>query len=286
MTVMKNDHIENIVRLALAEDVGIGDITTFLVVDSEITARAEIMARQDMVVAGMEAAHRTFEQVDASIKFDRMVNDGDVIDSGVIMARVSGPAGSILTAERVALNFLMRLSGVATLTARFVGMVRAHNVKIVDTRKTTPGMRALEKAAVRAGGGGNHRFGLFDGVLIKDNHIAAAGSITQAVTRAKAGAPHTIKVEVEVEDLQELEEAIEAGADAVLLDNMAPAEMRKAVTIAEGRVLLEASGGVTLDTVEQAAASGVDIISIGALTHSAPAVDISLNFILGDVGQG
>jgi nicotinate-nucleotide pyrophosphorylase (carboxylating) len=165
-------------------------------------------------------------------------------------------------------------------------MVRAHNVKIVDTRKTTPGMRALEKAAVRAGGGGNHRFGLFDGVLIKDNHIAAAGSITQAVTRAKAGAPHTIKVEVEVEDLQELEEAIEAGADAVLLDNMAPAEMRKAVTIAKGRVLLEASGGVTLDTVEQAAASGVDIISIGALTHSAPAVDISLNFILGDVGQG
>ena len=286
MTVMKNDHIEDIVRLALAEDVGIGDITTFLVVDSEITARAEIMARQDMVVAGMEAAHRTFEQVDASIKFDRMVNDGDVIDSGVIMARVSGPAGSILTAERVALNFLMRLSGVATLTARFVGMVRAHNVKIVDTRKTTPGMRALEKAAVRAGGGGNHRFGLFDGVLIKDNHIAAAGSITQAVTRAKAGAPHTIKVEVEVEDLQELEEAIEAGADAVLLDNMAPAEMRKAVTIAKGRVLLEASGGVTLDTVEQAAASGVDIISIGALTHSAPAVDISLNFILGDVGQG
>ena len=283
---MKNDHIEDIVRLALAEDVGIGDITTFLVVDSEITARAEIMARQDMVVAGMEAAHRTFEQVDASIKFDRMVNDGDVIDSGVIMARVSGPAGSILTAERVALNFLMRLSGVATLTARFVGMVRAHNVKIVDTRKTTPGMRALEKAAVRAGGGGNHRFGLFDGVLIKDNHIAAAGSITQAVTRAKAGAPHTIKVEVEVEDLQELEEAIEAGADAVLLDNMAPAEMRKAVTIAKGRVLLEASGGVTLDTVDQAAASGVDIISIGALTHSAPAVDISLNFILGDVGQG
>ena len=279
---MKNDHIEDIVRLALAEDVGIGDITTFLVVDPEITARAEIMTRQDMVVAGMEAARRTFEQVDASIKFDRMVNDGDVIDSGVIMARVSGPAGSILTAERVALNFLMRLSGVATLTARFVGMVRAHNVKIVDTRKTTPGMRALEKAAVRAGGGGNHRFGLFDGILIKDNHIAAAGSITLAVTRAKAGAPHTIKVEVEVEDLEELEEAIEAGADAVLLDNMPPAEMRKAVTMAKGRVLLEASGGVTLDTVDQAAASGVDIISIGALTHSAPAVDISLNFILGE----
>jgi len=283
---MKNDHIEDIVRLALAEDVGIGDITTFLVVDSEITAQAEIMARQDMIVAGIEAAQRTFEQVDASIKFGRMVNDGDVIESGVIMARVSGPAGSILTAERVALNFLMRLSGVATLTARFVGMVRAHNVKIVDTRKTTPGMRALEKAAVRAGGGGNHRFGLFDGVLIKDNHIAAAGSITQAVTRAKAGAPHTIKVEVEVEDLQELEEAIEAGADAVLLDNMAPAEMRKAVAVAKGRVLLEASGGVTLDTVNQVAASGVDIISIGALTHSAPATDISLNFILGDVGQG
>ena len=178
---MKNDHIEDIVRLALAEDVGIGDITTFLVVDSEITARAEIMAKQDMVVAGMEAAHRTFEQVDASIKFDRMVNDGDVIDSGVIMARVSGPAGSILTAERVALNFLMRLSGVATLTARFVGMVRAHNVKIVDTRKTTPGMRALEKAAVRAGGGGNHRFGLFDGVLIKEllrGGIHGQGAVT------------------------------------------------------------------------------------------------------------
>ena len=281
---MRDDHIEHIVSLALAEDVGIGDITTSLVVEPKITAHAEIMAKQDMVIAGMEAARRTFEQVDPSILFEPMVNDGDLIEPGVIMVRVSGSAGSILTAERVALNFLMRLSGVASLTARFVEAVRAHQVKIVDTRKTTPGMRALEKAAVKAGGGGNHRFGLFDGILIKDNHIAAAGSIANAVSRAKEGAPHTIKVEVEVEDLRELQEAIEAGADAVLLDNMAPAMLEEAVAQTGGRALLEASGGVTLDNVAQIAATGVDIISVGALTHSAPATDISLNFILGDAG--
>lgn len=270
--------IKEIIRLALAEDIGPGDLTTSLTVAPDAEARAEISAKQDLVVAGLEAARFTFEMVDPLVAWTAKCRDGEFLRPGDVLVEIAGPAGSILTAERTALNFLMRLSGVATVTARFVEAVQGTRARVVDTRKTTPGQRALEKAAVRAGGGFNHRFGLFDGVLIKDNHIAAAGSVAAAVTLAKKGAPHTAKIEVEVEDLDQLEEALQAGADVILLDNMDLARMRRAVEITAGRALLEASGGVNLTTVAEIAATGVDIISAGALTHSAPAVDLSLNF--------
>lgn len=270
---------EPVVRQALAEDVGSGDLTTALTVDPDVRARAEIISRQALVLSGLGPARLTFELVDPSVRFDALVPEGARAVSGQVLVEIQGAAASILTAERVALNYMMRLSGVATLTARFVEAVRGTRARIVDTRKTTPGLRALEKAAVRAGGGANHRFGLYDGVLIKDNHIAAAGSITAAVSRAKGRAPHTLKIEVEVEDLGGLEEAIQAGADIVLLDNMTPGQLAEAVRLARGRVVLEASGGVNLETVAEVAASGVDVISIGALTHSAPAVDLSLRFL-------
>jgi len=269
------------VRRALAEDLGHGDVTTALVVDPETMARAEITAKADLVLAGLEAARLAFSLVDPTVSFEALAADGDRVAQGRIVVRLAGPAASILKAERVALNFLMHLSGVATLTARFVQAAKPHPARIVDTRKTTPGLRALEKAAVLAGGGMNHRFGLYDGILIKDNHIAAAGGVARAVHLAKTGAPHTLKVEVEVSSLEGLEEAIQAGADIVLLDNMPPEEMARAVDLNHGRVLLEASGNVTLATVAAIAATGVDIISSGALTHSAPAADLSLNFILG-----
>lgn len=274
-----NVDLERSVRLALAEDVGPGDLTTNLTVDPAVQAQAEIVAKQDLVLAGLDPARLTFSLVDPAVEFKAAAADGDRVQAGTVMVRLSGPAQGLLTAERVALNFLMRLSGVATLTAGFVAAVKGSRAKIIDTRKTTPGLRFLEKAAVRAGGGVNHRFGLYDGILIKDNHIAAAGSITAAVTRARQAAPHTLKIEVEVEDLAGLEEAIAAGADIVLLDNMSPAQLAQAVTLGRGRVLLEASGGVNLSNVAQIAATGVDFISIGALTHSAPAVDLSLRFV-------
>ncbi|MFH1091228.1 MAG: carboxylating nicotinate-nucleotide diphosphorylase [Pseudomonadota bacterium] len=276
---MTQDRIRQIVRLALAEDLGHGDLTTRLTVDPQTRARAEIAAKQDLVTAGLLPARLTFQEVDAAVEFEALAEDGQSVSKGNILARLDGPAAPILTAERVALNFLMRLSGVATLTARFVAAVRGHKARIIDTRKTTPGLRLLEKAAVRAGGGANHRFGLYDGILIKDNHIAAAGSITQAVTRARQGAPHTLKIEVEVVDAAGLQEAMAAGAEAVLLDNMTAAQISEAVRLAAGRVILEASGGINLANVAEIAAAGVDLISIGALTHSAPAADLSLNFV-------
>ncbi|MDY6850479.1 MAG: carboxylating nicotinate-nucleotide diphosphorylase [Thermodesulfobacteriota bacterium] len=269
---------EDIVRLALAEDIGSGDLTTSLTVDPSAEARAEITAKQNLVLAGLSPARLAFELVDPKVGFEPLAADGDRIESGQVLVRLGGPAASILTAERVALNFLMRLSGVATLTASFALALQGYKTRVVDTRKTTPGMRVLEKAAVRAGGGINHRFGLYDGILIKDNHIAAAGSITAAMLRAGQGAPHTLKVEIEVEDLAGLEEAVTAGADAVLLDNMTIKQLTEAAALAGGRVLLEASGGITLDNAARIAATGVDLISVGALTHSAPAADISLRF--------
>ncbi len=278
---MTNQYLFDIVRLALAEDIGSGDLTTALTVDPSATAQASIIAKEDLVLAGLKPARLTFELVDSGVEFEPLAAEGARAAKGDVLVRVTGSAASILTAERVALNFLMHLSGVATLTARFVEAVKPHKVRIVDTRKTMPGMRALEKAAVRSGGGNNHRFGLFDGILIKDNHIAAAGSIKAAVARAKAGAPHTLKVEVEVTDLPGLEEAIAAGADAVLLDNMDQDQLTEAAAIGRGKVILEASGGIKLGNVAQAAASGVNIISIGALTHSAPAADMSLKFTPG-----
>lgn len=276
--MLEDISIRNLVTQALQEDIGHGDLTTALTIDITTRSRAKIIAKQDLVVAGMTPARLTFEMVDPGVSFQAQVTDGQHLTKGQSLVLLDGASTSILIAERVALNFLMHLSGIATFTAKFVAAAQGHRAKIIDTRKTTPGLRALEKAAVRAGGGANHRFGLYDGILIKDNHIVSAGSITAAVTRAKRGAPHTLKVEVEVEDMAGLDEAIQAGADAVLLDNMTPDMMAFAVQRAAGRVRLEASGGVNLGNVGAIAATGVDLISIGALTHSAPAADISLRF--------
>lgn len=276
---MIREPIREIVEMALAEDVGPGDITTAITVAPDSMAKAEILAKQDLVVSGLLPAKLTFETVDPDVTFNALVSDGDRISAGTVVVELNGRAASILTAERVALNFMMRLSGVATITSRYVATVQGHRARIVDTRKTTPGMRALEKAAVRHGGGFNHRYALFDGILIKDNHIAAAGSISNAVIQARRQAPHTMKIEVEVQDLPGLSEAIEAGADVVLLDNMNVDMLSASVEAANGRVLLEASGGVNLETVTAIAATGVDLISVGALTHSAPAVDLSLRFL-------
>jgi nicotinate-nucleotide pyrophosphorylase (carboxylating) len=258
------------------EDVGRGDITTRLVVPPDLTGSAHIETRQKAVIAGLDAAVLCFEVMGDDIRWECRTADGDEVAAGEVLAQLEGSMRSILTAERTALNLLGRLSGVATLTRRFVEAVQGTAVRLVDTRKTTPGLRILEKQAVRAGGALNHRFGLDDGILIKDNHLVAAGGITAAVTRMRRVAPHGLLVEVEVQDLRGLDEALAAGADAILLDNMTPDLVRDAVARAGGKALLEASGGITLANVRQYAEAGVDLISIGALTHSAPAIDVSL----------
>ncbi|MDO8683506.1 MAG: carboxylating nicotinate-nucleotide diphosphorylase [Armatimonadota bacterium] len=273
---LNSPQIKEIVKRALAEDIGGGDITTRLTVPSSATASGVIIAKEAGVIAGLEVATLCFETVDPSIKFVPLARDGDRVSPGQKLATIDGPAGSILTAERVALNFLQRMSGVATLTSEFVKSVSGTSAKIIDTRKTTPGLRALEKHAVRVGGGSNHRFGLDDGILIKDNHIAVAGGVGPAVRAAKAGAPHTLKVEVEVRNIAETEEALASGADAILLDNMSLDEMREAVKLIAGRAIIEASGGVNAQTVTAIAETGVDLISVGMLTHSAKALDLSL----------
>jgi nicotinate-nucleotide pyrophosphorylase (carboxylating) len=270
----------DLARAALQEDVGRGDVTSRATVAEESGARARFVAREALVVSGLEAARAVFfEAGGEEVSFAALTNEGDHVSVGAVLAEVEGAARPILAAERVALNLLMRLSGIATLTSRYAKAVEGTGVRITDTRKTTPGLRLLEKAAVRAGGGTNHRAGLDDGVLIKDNHLALAGGVAGAVRQARTNSPHLLKVEVEVENLQMLEEAIEAGADAVLLDNMTPEEVREAVGLARKEspgVLMEVSGGVGLRTVRSYAEAGPDLISVGALTHSAPAADISL----------
>lgn len=271
------------IDLALAEDIGAGDVTALSTVPASATAIGEMLMKQAGVISGLEAARYVFDRIDASIRMEALANDGDLVTSGDIIVRLAGPARSLLTAERTALNLLQRLSGTATMTAAFVAAVSGTNATIVDTRKTTPGLRALEKQAVRHGGGSNHRFGLSDGVLIKDNHLAAIGGadrVTKAVRAARANAPHTMKIEVEVTTLAETAEAVAAGADIIMLDNMSTAEMTEAVKLVAGQALTEASGGVRLDTVRAIAETGVDLISVGALTHSAPSLDISLNFVI------
>ena len=267
-------------RAALQEDVGRADVTSRITVAEESRARARFVAREDLVVSGLEAARAVFfEAGGEEVSFAAFANEGDRLTAGSVLAEVEGFAHPILAAERVALNLLMRLSGIATFTSRYVEAIAGTGAKIADTRKTTPGLRILEKAAVRAGGGTNHRAGLDDGVLIKDNHLALSGGVTQTVRRARTNSPHLLKVEVEVENLKELEEAIQAGADAVLLDNMTPEEVREAVGLARKespRILVEISGGVNLKTVRSYAEAGPDLISVGALTHSAPAADVSL----------
>ncbi|MBU1213259.1 MAG: carboxylating nicotinate-nucleotide diphosphorylase [Alphaproteobacteria bacterium] len=271
--------IDEAVAKALAEDLGLaGDITTDATVKAAATAIAVIAARKDGVVSGLALAEAAFRALDDGITFNPHVRDGAAVMPGTKIASISGSARAILTAERVALNFMGRMSGIATLTRAYVDSVAGTRAVIVDTRKTTPGLRAFEKYAVRCGGGGNHRTGLFDAILIKDNHIVAAGGAAQAVKAARAHAGHMVKVEVEVDTLDQLREVLAHGADAVLLDNMSLDELRQAVAINDGRVLLEASGGVSLDTVRAIAETGVDLISVGALTHSAPVLDLGIDF--------
>lgn len=272
-----------LIRLALEEDGADADVTTLSTVPAEQQARAVIIARHAGVIAGLAVAAATFEEFDPRVQVELLVADGTVVQPGQLVARLDGPARSLLSAERVALNFLGRLSGIATLTARCVQAVEGTRARILDTRKTTPGLRALEKEAVRLGGGHNHRFGLNDGVLIKDNHIKAAGGIAQAVSAARAAAHHLLKIEVECETLAEVQEAAEARADVILLDNMENETMRQAVEMVRRDappVLIEASGSIGANPTKLAAvaATGVDFISLGALTHSAPNFDVSLEF--------
>lgn len=280
-----------IVDLALDEDIGTGDVTTLATVPAGTHASGIVLAKDTGVVSGIEVARFVFARVDPSVRFEPIVADGDAVTPGTTMVRISGPARSLLTAERTALNLLQRLSGVATLTATYVAATAGTVARIVDTRKTTPGLRLLEKQAVVHGGGSNHRFGLADGVLIKDNHLAAVGGpdrITKAIASARAHAPHTLRIEVEVATLTEFDDALAAGADIILLDNMDTNTMREAVgrrAAAGSSALLEASGGITLPRIPEIAATGVDLISVGALTHSAPALDISLDLDL-DQGRG
>ncbi len=269
-----------LVQNALREDVGTGDVTTLFTVPPDTQATARMVAKSAGVIAGLPVALTVFAQVDPSLNVVVGIDEGASVQPGDTILTITGSAQSILTAERVALNFVQRLSGIATKTAHFVSLIEGTRARIVDTRKTTPGLRVLEKYAVRVGGGYNHRFGLYDAVLIKDNHIAASGGIAQAVTSAFAQAPHTMTVTVECDTLRQVQEAVDAGADIVLLDNMSVEQMEQALEIVAGQAGTEASGGVNEDTVAAIARTGVDIISVGALTHSAVALDISLDLSL------
>ena len=272
-------HLDRLIDLALEEDIGSGDVTTQAVVDPELQGEAHIRAKATLVVAGLPVAARVFQKLDAKVVFVPAVDDGQEVAPGTVLARLTGPVASILTGERVALNFLQRLSGIATFTRAMAALVAGSKAVLVDTRKTTPGWRVLEKYAVRQGGGHNHRLGLFDAVLIKNNHLAAVGGISEAVRRAKARVHPRLNIEVEVTDLEGLKEALNAGADRILLDNMDDATLGQAVELTGGRAWLEASGGMTKERLPQVAATGVNFISMGALTHSAPAVDIHLRLI-------
>ena len=272
--------LDSLIELAFEEDIGIGDITTDATVPPSRRAVGILLAKSDGIVAGLPIAERVFEKLDPTLTFRTLVNEGDVVVANTPIAEVQGSAKTILIGERTALNFLQRLSGVATLTAQFVEAVADYDAKIVDTRKTAAGWRAAQKYAVRVGGAQNHRFGLYDGVLIKDNHIVAAGGVRNAVERARQVAPHTAKIEVEVETVEQVDEALEAGADILLLDNMPPGIMQRVVQEVGDRAVTEASGGITLDKVKTVAATGVDLISVGALTHSAMPMDISLTLTL------
>jgi nicotinate-nucleotide pyrophosphorylase (carboxylating) len=277
--LLNSPHLDRLIDLALEEDIGPGDVTTQALVPPELQGEAHIRAKADLVVAGLPVAARVFHKLDAELIFAAAVTDGQEVAKGTVLARLTGPVASILTGERVALNFLQRLSGIATFTRTMAAQVAGSHAVLVDTRKTTPGWRVLEKYAVRLGGGRNHRLGLYDGVLIKNNHLTAVGGIREAVRRARAGGYHLLKVEVEVTDLQGLEEALNAGADLILLDNMDDATLEQAVQLTRGRALLEASGSMTKDRLPKVAATGVNFISMGALTHSAPAVDIHLRLV-------
>lgn len=271
--------LKTVIQTALDEDIGPGDITTGAALRGDETGIARVTAKTEMVVAGIDVFGEVFLSLDSSLIFTARRRDGETVGNGDLLAEISGNLASILTAERVALNLFQRMSGIATMTRRYSDAICGTRAKILDTRKTAPGLRILDKYAVRVGGGYNHRFALYDGVLIKDNHITAAGGIGPAVRRIRERIPHTLKIEVEVKDMAELEEALAAGAETILLDNMELAEMARAVNRVAGKIPLEASGNMTLERVREVAATGVDLISVGALTHSVTAADISLNVI-------
>jgi nicotinate-nucleotide pyrophosphorylase (carboxylating) len=277
---LSEEQIDNIIDLALTEDTSHGDITSQLLIPKEQQGKASVLIKEDGILAGIEVAGRTFLKVDPTLEFEVLIEDGTQVKTGDIVAAVSGNVSGILTAERVALNFLQRLSGIASETAKYVAMTAGYKARITDTRKTTPGIRLLEKYAVRMGGGHNHRFHLGDGILIKDNHLAALRAISMnlkdIVEKAKQSAPSGIKVEIEVTTTVEAMEAAEAGADIVMLDNMSIDEMGHTIELISSKVKFEASGGIRLDNVRNIAATGVDIISVGALTHSSKSLDISI----------
>lgn len=274
--------LERIVRSALREDIGRGDLTSIFTIPPRVGARGILLAKQDGVMAGGAVVAECFRQNEPDCTLSELLPDGERFRDQDVIGRIEGTARGVLGAERVALNFLQRLCGVATLTRQFADALEGTGARVTDTRKTTPGLRALEKAAVLAGGGSNHRYALYDGILIKDNHIRLAGGITRAIERARTGAPHTLKIEVETTHLNEVREALEAGADIIMLDNMDDETMAEAVRIVDGAAIVEASGGMRLERVRDVGLLGVDLISVGSLTHSAQAVDISLELELLD----
>ena len=273
--------IEDLIDRALTEDLSIGDPTTEVLLPPALKGKGEVIAKAEGFLAGVDVTLAVFRRVDPTLETRALIEDGASLHAGDVIAHATGPVSSILRAERTALNFLQRLSGIATATNKYVRAVKGHRARIIDTRKTTPGLRTLEKYAIRAGGGHNHRRNLGDGILIKDNHIQALRneglSLAEIVEKARDGASHTIRIEVEVEDLDQVREALDAGADILMLDNMGLAEMADAVRLVDGRAVIEASGGINLETVGEVAATGVDLISAGALTHSVIALDISLD---------
>lgn len=279
---INNINIDEIILNALREDVGTGDITTLTTIPADKTARGRFIAKEAGILCGLEVCERVFKILDNNISFKSHKKDGEKVEKGEEIAEISGNARNLLTGERTAINLLHKMSGIATETAKSVAQIAGTQAKIADTRKTTPGLRVLEKYAVKTGGGTNHRFNLADGILIKDNHIAASGGIKQAVTSARANAPHTLKVEVECENMSDVSKALEAGADIIMLDNMTVEDMKKAVDFIAGRALTEASGNMDEKDLREVAATGVDIISIGALTRNAKSLDISLKFVLED----
>lgn len=270
--------LDPILRRALEEDIGTGDVTTMATIEPGTQASAELVAKEDFVLAGIDVARRVFQLLSTETAFEKLISDGQTAKRGDVIAWIKGDAAALLQGERVALNLLQRMCGVATLTSTFVQEVAGTRAVVVDTRKTTPGLRVLEKYAVRMGGGGNHRMALYDAVLIKENHVAAAGGITAAVSRARQRVPHTQKIEVEVRNQEEVAEALAAGADILLLDNMTLTELTAAIELVGDQAITEASGGVNLETVREIAETGVQLISVGALTHSYRAVDISMLF--------
>jgi len=277
--IKENILINKIVEQALLEDIGTGDITTEFIIPSNLKAKGIIKTSEEGVVAGLDIIYLVFKKLDPEICFQSKIKDGKNILQGEVLAKISGSARTILKGERVALNFLQRMSGIATITSKFCQQVKDFPVRIVDTRKTTPGLRILEKYAVRMGGGYNHRFGLYDAVLIKDNHIVVAGGIKSAVNSVRKQISHTVKIEVEVENLSQLQEALKVQVDIIMLDNMDLETMKEAVKIVKGKTLIEVSGEITLEKVRKIAQIGVDLISVGALTHSVKSLDISMEII-------